>query len=83
MELKPKQSLEYLISARLEYEQTTGDRTDAEHRLWRAIARAEIEVGNLMGRIERDVDLRGVYNQLLCETEMGKGVLEQQTPARH
>ncbi len=83
MELKPRQSLEHLISCRLQYETATGgDRTDAEHRLRQAIRRSEIEAGNLVGRIDGDIDVRGLYTRLLLETEMSKGIIEQRTPAR-
>ena len=82
MTLNPQHWLDHLISCRRRYEQTTGDRTDAEHRLRQAIMRAEIESGNLLGQVDHDPDIRGLYNRLLLETEMSKGVIEQRTPTR-
>jgi hypothetical protein len=78
--LDPKQSLEQLISRRLAFERARGDRTTEAHDLRVAINRAETESGNLMHQID-DVELRRLYNQLVCEAEMGKGVLQQAATA--
>jgi hypothetical protein len=80
--LNPQESLERLISCRAQYESATGDRTEAERALEVAINRAEIEAGNLLGRIDGDIDVRRIYNQLLFEAEMGRGVIAQRTPVR-
>jgi hypothetical protein len=79
--LDPKQSLEQLITRRLEYERARGDRTAEGRALQVAINRAESECGNLVHHIEHDYELRHLHGQLLGELEMGKAVLQQAATA--
>lgn len=79
MELNPKKSLEVLQRAYLAYYNSTGDRTDAAQALAGAIARAEIEAGNLGRRVgdRTDVDERLLWKDLIGHIELSKLSIDQ------
>jgi hypothetical protein len=79
MTLDPQQSLERLRSRRLAYERAGGDRTEQAQALQASIHHAEVELGNLVHRIERDSALKDLYRKLVFETKMSKGSLKQQS----